>query len=761
MNLPILDVVNEIIGTITANQTTIVVGPTGSGKTTGLPVILHCMKFPENGIIGVTEPRQIAAISTSAYVAGKLGVPLGGKVGYQVRFDDTSTVGTEIKFITDGILLREFQIDPDLKKYSVIMVDEAHERSQNIDFTLGLLKDLLKRRKDLKVVIASATIDEQKFSRYFNNAPIVNVSGRMFPVEINWSDKDFSEKEMVGAVVKKITEIHTGSAPGDVLVFMAGESDIRAVIGGLEELKFSNLVAIPVCAALSYEEQQRIFADFPGKRKVVCATNIAETSITINGVVYVVDSGYIKQTHFHPESGIQSLDLVRHSQAGCTQRAGRAGRTQNGVCYRMYTEADFCTRPEFTEPEIRRVSLANGVLAMEAIGIKNIREFDFVDPPEKEAYTEAYETLIALGAIFRDKQGLTELGKEMARLPLEPRLSRMVLEAKKYGCVKDVATIAAFLGMRNIFNRPKEKENEADMAHAGFKDPSSDALTFLNIWEGYAGAGFDDSWCRDNFLSAKSLAEVVKIRRQLLRILAQSGLELSEKKNTDDVARAVCCGLVFNLFESGFRHHYNGLFRPIEVAIHPSSTLFKSMGTRWLVAAEIMRTTKVFARVCTKVKAEWLPELLPNLCKYGPPAVVHHSYGDSLATISKTILYLGKEIGIATKKVSVEEAARIQQARIREAEATGLVPLRFVKSSEGYGEMISRFAGRSYKTFGLVETGVTYYCRAEGKYAEKVFQVFNSLSGADSKDGSEKAEPQKNALDLLAQTWGVKRRARK
>jgi RNA helicase HrpA len=771
MKLPILDFLDTIVKIVCSNQVTIVVGETGSGKTTVLPQILYHMELAEHGVIGITEPRRIAATSTAAFVADELGVPLGGLVGYQVRFDDVSAAGTAIKFMTDGILLREFQIDPDLKKYSAIMIDEAHERSQNIDFALGLLKDLLKRRSDLKVVVASATIDEQKFSRYFSGAPIVNVTGRMFPVETIWSDNDFDEEEMVDAVVEKIVQIHKSGKPGDILVFMTGESDIRAVINGIDKLNLSNLIAIPVYAALSHEEQQRIFADFPGKRKAVVATNIAETSITIDGIVYVVDSGLIKQTHFHPESGIQSLDVVEHSQAGCRQRAGRAGRTQKGVCYRMYIEENFQNRRKFTEPEIRRTSLASVVLAMEDIGIKNIREFDFVDPPEKEAFTEAYETLIALGAISKDKRGLTELGKEMARLPLEPRISRMVLEAQKYGCVKEIATIAAFLSVRNIFNRPKEWQEEADLAHAAFKDSGSDALTFLNIWKEYEAVGFDDSWCRRNFLSGKSLAEVAKIRTQLFRILAQSGIELSESGNKDDVAKAVCCGLVYNIIEHSLRYYYNGLFRPIEVLIHPSSTLFKSGGARWMVAAEIVRTTKVFARTCTKVKPEWLPQILPNLFKYGSPTVECHFPGDPFVTIKKPvfcleILHLGTEVGAVLEKVSAEEAAKIQRARIREAEAAGLVPLKFMKVPNHYGNhWLAQSGGRYYKTFSMVQEGTTYYCRIGGSllgesYAEKVFEVFDSLFDKEN-DSEKKSLPPKDAVDLLVERWGARRKKHK
>jgi RNA helicase HrpA len=525
--LPILAKKKEILDAIRANQVTIVVGETGSGKTTQIPIFLYEDGYATNDRrVGVTQPRRIAATSVAAFVAKQIGTELGDAVGYQIRFDDQTADTTQVKFMTDGILLQEIQTDTELSQYSVIMVDEAHERSENIDFLLGLLKDLLKRRSDLKVVVTSATIDEQKFSRYFGNAPIVNVSGRMYPVDIIWSDTDYSERQMVNEVVSQVAHIHQTQPSGDILVFMTGRDDIMAVIAGLEKRELEDLLPLPVYGELSTEDQQKIFSRYLGKRKVVVATNIAETSITVDGVVYVVDSGFIKQSNFHSDTGIKSLDVVEHSQAGCNQRAGRAGRVQSGVCYRMYTNLNFKSRPAFTTPEILRVSLADVVLKMENIGIENIEEFDFIDPPDREAFHEAYETLIALGAIHRGVKGLTDIGRAMARLPLDPRIARMVLEAEKHGCVKNVATVAAFLSVRNVFVRPKDSEWEADAAHEQFKDEKSDAITFLNIWKRYEASNFDGSWCYRNFLNAKTMGEVRRIREQLFSILQHHGMQL-------------------------------------------------------------------------------------------------------------------------------------------------------------------------------------------------------------------------------------------
>ena len=771
MIVPIDDFRESVIETVRANQVTVVIGETGSGKTTRIPQFLYREGFAKKGLIGVTEPRRIAAVSTAEFVAQQIGIDLGDEVGYQVRFDDFSSAGTDIKFMTDGILLREFQLDPDLKKYSTIMIDEAHERSVNIDFVLGLLKDLLARRSDLRVVVASATIDEEKFSKYFWNAPIIKVSGRMFPVETFWSDRDIPYSQMPDAVVEKIAEIHESGKPGDVLAFMTGQDDIHKVAEGIFNLDLPNVVVIPVYAGLPSLDQKKIFANYPGMRKVVVATNIAETSITVDGVVYVVDGGYIKQSNFHPESGIQSLDVVLHSQAGCNQREGRAGRTQEGICYRMYTKENFESRPKFTEPEIRRTGIASVVLTMESIGISNIRGFDFVDAPEKEAFTEAYETLIALGAIEKNKKGLTEIGNAMARLPLEPKIARMLLEADKYGCVKNVATIAAFLSVRNIFSRPKDKEGDADAAHYKFKHshPSivSDALTFLKVWRDYKDSGFSTGWCFENFLNHKSLREVSSIRDQLFRILEKSSIELSESEHGDLIAKAVAVGLAYNLFEHSYRHFYSGVLRPIgspSVSVHPSSTLFGSGTARWMVVTEIVKTTKNWARGCTDVKPEWLPDIVPSLCKFGEPTIDSYNFGEEQAIVKKPIIFKGMSVGDLRSKVSASEAKEIQNARIKDAEANGLVLLTFLPRPGVYDFITNWFAeykGQEYKNLSSssdMKQGETYYCKLEDsfgrKYAITVFRVFHFEK--ENKENKKENPPQALVLDKLAEKWGAR-----
>lgn len=746
--LPIHSHREEIIHAIQKNQVTIVVGETGSGKTTQLPQYLYRASFSENGVIGITEPRRIAATSVAEFVAKQLGTELGDAVGYQIRFDDRTDYSTKIKFMTDGILLREFQVDPNLSHYSVIMVDEAHERSANIDFTLGLLKGLLTRRADLKVMVASATIDAEKFSRYFNNAPIIEVSGRTYPVEIVWSDHGHNW-DMVETIIEKIIEIHRTMPLGDILVFMTGADDINQVVSILEEREdLRDLIVLQAHGGISPEKQKLIFDNFPGKRKVVVATNIAETSITIDGVVYVVDSGLIKQTHFHPGSGIQSLDVVKHSQAGCNQRAGRAGRTRPGKCFRMFTEEDFGERPQYTEPEIRRMGLAGVVLAMKMIGVKDIEKFNFIDSPDRKAFHEAYETLIALGAITDKNNGLTDLGREMANLPLEPRIARMVLEAEKYRCVQEIATIAAFLSVRTIFVRPKDKEFEADAVHRFFYVSRSDALTFLRVWSEYERFGFDNGWCLRNFLHSRSLWEVKNIRSQLLELLSHRG-EITSSTDDDAILRSVAAGFIQNLLEHRSRRAYSAQFRDLSsVFIHPGSAVSKGFSNpRWIVASTIVETSKQFARGVSGVRAEWLPDLAPNHFKFGPVKLDSYDSEKGIVFAKQPIIECGEESVIDYREIqiSVSEAWQIQQERIKEAIANGLVAAVFREVKGFYVTNMVGFVGDRQYRLGFSPTvypqaGVTYYCTIK-----KPVAVYGTVYGNENKL---EADPQFRVLDL-------------
>lgn len=777
-DLPILAHEEEIVQAVMQNQVTIVVGETGSGKTTQVPIFLYHAGLSGNGMIGILEPRRIAATSTAAFVANQLGGKLGATVGYQIRFDAAVAEETKVKFMTVGILLREFQADPNLKKYSVIMVDEAHERSRDIDFALGLLKDLLQRRSDLRIVVASATIDEKKFSRYFGDAPIINVSGRMFPVQEIYHDYDVSPEGMPEVVVRKVLEIHDGGQPGDILVFMPGKEDINRTIDELERANLPDLIPLAIYGALSPDRQARIFERFNGRRKVVVATNIAETTITIDGIVHVVDSGMIKQMEFDPVSGIQQLDTRLHSQAGCEQRKGRAGRTQEGICHRMYTAESFLNRPQFTTPEILRTSLAGVILTMIDIGIKEIEDFDFIDSPDRESFREAYQTLVTLGAVSSDRKRLTELGRSMAKLPLEPRIARMLLEAQRYGCIKEVATIAAFLSVRNVFFLPRKEEERymARQMHERFKSRESDTLTFLKVWEGYKASGFDQDWCIDHYLNSKTLQEVAKVREQLFAVLTQVGMEISESGDSDAIAKAVAAGLISNLLEHHSRFSYDAVLREAcgNIFIHPGSSLF-GVTPRLLVAAEIIETKKVYASNCTAVKPEWLPDLLPHLCSLGDLELQSYTPGESHVVGRRQIIFNGTTYGYKEEKVSLEKAIAIQNKKITEAHGKGLIRLSFIKTTDSIGltVFVSHSGDRTYKTFSSarIEEGKTYYCEAEdflnlGRwYAKPVFEILN-LGGIpiqlapppapkEKTPVAEKPFDMKTAMANLSQKWGA------
>ena len=724
MELPIQAHCQQILDTVRANRVTIVVGETGSGKTTQLPIFLYRAGLAGGKTIGITEPRRIAATSVARFVAAQLGTELGDQVGYQIRYDRQADFQTAIKFMTDGILLREMQVDPLLSRYSVIMVDEAHERNVNIDFLLGLLKDLLTRRADLKLVIASATIDSAKFSRYFNNAPVIEVSGRTFPVDVLWWHEDVDHRQMPGTIAQAVKEVHNSRRPGDILVFLPGVDDINSTAKEIEELKLAGLLVLTAHGGQAPEEQARIF-ESARARKVILATNIAETSITVDGVVFVIDSGLIKQTSFHAHYGIQSLDVQAHSQSGCQQRAGRAGRTQAGVCIRLFTEENFRERPQFTEPEIKRVSLAGVVLQMEALGIREVEKFDFIDPPNAATFHEAYETLKALGAIKeRNGGGLTKLGVEMSRLPLEPRIARMVLEAEKHGCVREIVTVAAFLSAPNVFVRPRDKQWQADGAHMAFRNIRSDALTYLRIWQEYAASNYDRSWCHEHFLNSRTLWEVKNIRQQLMDVLLRQRIGISSSADEEIILRSYTAGLIHNLLEHNARFSYAGRVRELyEVFIHPGSSVFGRQ-PRWMVASEIMRTTKDYGRGCSAVDPTWLVDLAPERFSYGEAELLGYDEEANIVKARKPILYQPSTFasdpssaGELLCDLTVEEATVLQDQKIAEAEAQGLVKLTF-KSSLSMFSTKAMYGGRTIRASLISrihpQDGQTFYCDIHG-----------------------------------------------
>lgn len=635
------------------NQVTVLVGETGSGKTTRVPLYLYEAGLAKQGRIGVTQPRRIAAISVAEYVAAGMGCRVGEEVGFQIRFNDATTEGTKIKFMTDGILLQEAKSDPLFSRYDVLVFDEAHERGLNTDFCLGLAKRALAQRPELKVVVMSATIDAEKFAAFFNNAPIVRIEGRMFPVEVRYLDRaDVMEaknllnlkrgQETEAYAAYRVDRIHRSASPGDILVFMPGEAEIHRTIRMIEDFGHSGLTVFPVFGNMNPDDQRRIFSRTRG-RKVVVATNIAETSITVDGVVHVVDSGLIRETDFDPKSGIGSLKVVEHSKAGLEQRKGRAGRTQPGVCWRLFSEEEFEKgryeyrrnwgkeeRPEFTKPEIQRSDLAGVVLRLIGIGIKDVENFELPDAPSREMIVNAVLTLQAIGALTPSFD-ITPLGEKLLDLPVEPRIGRMIIAAEEFGCVEEVIAIAAKLSVRDLHMRPKGKEFEADAAKQKFQDQRSDLLTALTVVRVYEENRRDRRWASENFLNWKAIEELINIREQLRNILEGLGVKITsvayrlpkdqfdlkeeEKKQGEAVGKAVTAGLIQNFAVSaGYRHSYrrtNGL-----VHIHPSSSVFNPE-PGFIVSDSVTTTSgpkgdKTWARDCQEVKAQWLQEIAPH-----------------------------------------------------------------------------------------------------------------------------------------------------
>lgn len=633
--LPIMAHKFEIIEMIKDGDTGVVIGETGSGKSTQMPLFL-LRSLPEDSKIAVTQPRRVAARSVAKFVASEYGCKVGEEVGYSVRFDDVTTEGTRLTFMTDGLILRKLQNDPMLEEYDVVVVDEAHERSLNIDLTLGLLKQTQKKRaeagKPLKLIVTSATLEKEKIIDYLSGAKSIEVPGRMHPVDIVYESRTPTGQELFDVAKERVEEIVATSDEGNILIFMPGKFEIdqmRASLERSEDLKQSNDI-LELYGEMSPEDQDKIFAS-GGKRKIIISTNIAETSVTVPGLKYVVDSGLIRQTNYNPETGIESLDTVYHSKAGAKQRAGRAGRLSPGTCYRLYSEDDFTKEggrfPDYSTPELLRSELSHVVLTMKKMGIQDVRGFDFIDPPERVKFDDAIETLKNFGALDQD-ENITPLGERMAAIPLEPHMARMVIEAEKFGCVEEVVTATAFLSARNVFNRPKDKEYEADQAHQQFKDGRSDFITFLNVWYDFDKNGFSNAWAQNNFLNGKTLREIGEIRSQVFKVLKSQGIEPSFSGDPDDLGRCLASGLVDNAYIANGdlgRFAYSDLGKPSydqsskEVYAFPGSSSFHGTGQAGyvnsvLLCKEVRRSHsgKNFAHGIQRVKLEWLLDLIPQ-----------------------------------------------------------------------------------------------------------------------------------------------------
>ncbi|MBF5038960.1 ATP-dependent RNA helicase HrpA [Methylophilus sp. 13] len=657
--LPVSGKKDEIAAAIAKHQVVIVCGETGSGKTTQLPKICLELGRGVSGLIGHTQPRRIAARSVASRIAQELQSPLGEVVGYKVRFSDKLSERSYVKLMTDGILLAETQSDKFLNGYDTIIIDEAHERSLNIDFLLGYLKQLLPKRPDLKIIVTSATIDADRFSNHFDGAPVIEVSGRTYPVEIRyrplgnkttmvavevpiddglddidrfaqdlmgikrkpprtetrWLEEDDEEEVMEDAILDTAEDL-LRLGDGDILVFLPGEREIRDTAEHLRKYqgrspKLKSIEILPLFARLSIEDQQKIFRP-SGQRRIVLATNVAETSLTVPGIKYVIDTGLARVNRYSPRAKVEQLQIEKISQAAAKQRAGRCGRVSNGICVRLYGEDDFNQRPAFTDPEILRSSLASVILRMADLRLGDVGEFPFIEAPSSRLISDGYQLLQELGAVT-ERREITELGRQMARLPLDPRVARMILTAKKEGCVREILIIASVLSIQDPRERPMDKREAADNAHAKFKADDSDFMSYLKLWDWYEQALKSKksnrdllNQCHQNFLSFLRLKEWRELHAQLLEMVDELDIKPNQQEaNYAQIHRALLSGLLGNIgFKDGDSETYAGA-RGIRFTVAPGSVLKKNR-PKWVMAAELVDTTKLYARCVAKIDPDWI-----------------------------------------------------------------------------------------------------------------------------------------------------------
>ncbi|MEV7361414.1 ATP-dependent RNA helicase HrpA [Streptomyces sp. NPDC091299] len=676
--LPVSQKRDAIADAIREHQVVIVAGETGSGKTTQIPKICLELGRGVRGMIGHTQPRRIAARTVAERVADELRTPLGEGVGWKVRFtDQVNPDGTFVKLMTDGILLAEIQTDRELRGYDTIIIDEAHERSLNIDFLLGYLAQLLPRRPDLKVVITSATIDPERFSRHFGDAPIVEVSGRTYPVEVRYrplleEDSEDADRDQIRAITDAVEELMT-EGQGDILVFLSGEREIRDTADALTRKQYRFTEILPLYARLSHAEQHRVFQPHTGRR-IVLATNVAETSLTVPGIKYVIDPGFARISRYSHRTKVQRLPIEPVSQASANQRKGRCGRTSDGICIRLYSEEDFLARPEFTDAEILRTNLASVILQMTAAGLGDIEKFPFIDPPDHRNIRDGVQLLQELSALDpaqKDpRKRLTETGRKLAQLPVDPRLARMVLEADKNGCVREVMVIAAALSIQDPRERPADKQTQADQQHARFRDETSDFLAYLNLWryireqQKERGSSSFRRMCKQEYLNFLRIREWQDIYTQLRTVAKQMDIHLDEQDApADRIHVSLLAGLLSHIGlkdvkeskdsgpgarRDGGRNEYIGA-RNAKFAIFPGSSLFKKP-PRFVMSAELVETSRLWARVNAKIEPEWVEPLAEHLLKrtYGEP----HWEKDQAAVMAyETVTLYGVPI-VAQRKVN-------------------------------------------------------------------------------------------------------------
>ena len=660
-DLPITQRREDVLAAIRDHQVVVVAGETGSGKSTQLPKMCLELGRGVGALIGHTQPRRLAARTVAARIADELQTELGDRVGYAVRFTDQVSDRTQIKLMTDGILLAELQRDRLLRRYDTLIIDEAHERSLNIDFLLGYLTGLLPRRPDLKLIVTSATIDTQRFADHFD-APVVEVSGRTYPVEMRYRPLERDQIDGIRAAVDELRR----EGPGDILVFLSGEREIRDAATALTDEKLADTEILPLYARLSAAEQQRAFRPHRSRR-IVLATNVAETSITVPGVRYVVDPGTARISRYSRRTKVQRLPIEPVSQASADQRAGRCGRVAPGICIRLYDEDDFAARPEFTEPEILRTNLASVILQMAALRLGEIESFPFVDPPDAHAIRDAVALLVELGAMHPDRT-LTRTGRRLARLPIDPRFGRMILEAGEQDCVREVVIVAAALSIQDVRERPTDHEAEANELHARFADPDSDVMTVLNLWHhldteqrSRSSSAFR-RMCRAEFLNHVRVREWQDLVRQLRQVANDLDLRRNrEPGSADQVHRALLAGLLSHvgMYDRTTRDHVGA--RQAHFTIARGSVLHRK-SPAWVMAGELVETNRMWARMVARVDPSWIEPAAEHL--------VRRSYGDptwdgrrgSAMTTERVTLY----------GLPIVEGRRVQLGRVDPALARTL-----------------------------------------------------------------------------------------
>lgn len=668
-DLPISRRRREIADALRKNRVVVVVGETGSGKTTQLPKIALEVAGNRRGMLGCTQPRRLAAVAVAGRIAEEVGCDIGTYVGYQVRFDDKTSRDTKLKLMTDGILLAETQDDRDLRKYHTIILDEAHERSLNIDFLLGYLKLLLERRQDLKLIISSATMDAGAFSEFFGNAPVINVEGRTYHVDYHYMPQRHPDEELPQHVARAVQWLSEYDDRGDVLVFLPGEREIRDCADELNALNLPRTDILPLFARLSLGEQQRIFHPSGKSRRIVLATNVAETSLTIPGIIYVIDSGMARISRYLPGRQIQRLQVESISQASARQRAGRCGRVTEGVCIRLYSETDFEARDAYTDPEIKRSALAGVILRMADLHLPPLGEFPLPDPPSPRLVNEGYKTLREIGALDRHKK-LTSTGRSLARLPLDPRLGRMLLEAEHQHCMAEMLVIVAGLSIMDPRERPQEYATQADQAHAQWKNADSDFLSMLALWRNSLDFKTKRNlnrnqlrkWCSKNYLSFLRMVEWHNLQQDLATAL-QDTMKLripelpaeAEQATPEMIHRAILAG---SPLQFGFWRAEEKLYRGAggrDFSIFPGSGMFRRQKrAEWIFGTELVETSRLFMRRCAVLDPVWVEQIAPQLCS-------HHAYD---ATWDKAAGQVFAKERVTCGGLTIVDGRRISYARI-------------------------------------------------------------------------------------------------